>query len=85
MNVYKLDSSLQLCVAGFCDPKRDVAKDDLALWLASSDAAPNNLDDEQVSIKTQFLRRNFALQNAVFCVAIFRCNTPFYRIAILSS
>ena len=49
----------QLCVAGFCDPKRDVVTEDMSLWLASSDAAPSNLDDEQSVFLLDNLRVDF--------------------------
>jgi lysine-specific demethylase 3 len=49
----------QLCVAGFCDPKRDVSQEDLGLWMASSDAAPDNLDDEQSIFLLENLKSDF--------------------------
>ena len=49
----------QLCVAGFCDPKKDVTQEDKALWLASAEAAPSNLDDEQSIFLLDNLRVDF--------------------------
>lgn len=41
----------QVCVAGFCDPKKDVSKEDLDLWVNVDDSVFENLNDQQVSDK----------------------------------
>lgn len=52
----------QLCVAGFCDPKRDVSDEDLHLWLKSDTASGrDNLDDEQSLFILENLRFDFDL------------------------
>jgi hypothetical protein len=41
----------QVCVAGFCDPKKDVSKEDLDLWLNVDDSVFENLNEQQVGKK----------------------------------
>ena len=48
----------QLCVAGFCDPKRDVLDDDLSLWL-KSESGQDSLDSEQSLFILENLRFDF--------------------------